>query len=84
MGIASAGLAELLRAIDAYEKFSRFLQDAFDDVLFRLSSLLTPPASPLPPDPARRPSSILGSGSPRGQAGARPKGAPFCGHDEER
>lgn len=34
---ASAELKELLHAIDVYERFSRFLQDAFDDVLFRLS-----------------------------------------------
>ncbi len=30
-------LRDLLRAIDAYEQFSRLLQDAFDDCLFHLS-----------------------------------------------
>ncbi len=35
--VASPDLKELLRAIDAYERFCRLLQDAFDDVLFRLS-----------------------------------------------
>ena len=35
--VASAELKELLHAIDIYERFSRLLQDAFDDVLFRLS-----------------------------------------------
>jgi hypothetical protein len=35
--VASAELKELLGAIDAYERFCRLLQDAFDDVLFRLS-----------------------------------------------
>jgi len=34
---ASAKLKDLLYAIDLYEKFSRFLQDAFDDVLHMLS-----------------------------------------------
>ena len=34
---ASAKLKDLLYAIDLYEEFSRFLQDAFDDVLHRLS-----------------------------------------------
>jgi len=34
---ASADLKHLLQAIDSYERFSRFLQDAFDDVLLRLS-----------------------------------------------
>lgn len=37
LDVASAGLKQLLHAIDAYERFSRFLQDAFDDVLLRLS-----------------------------------------------
>lgn len=37
MNVASPELKELLRAIDAYERFSRLLQDAFDDVLLRLS-----------------------------------------------
>jgi hypothetical protein len=35
--VASPDLKELLRAIEAYERFSRLLQDAFDDVLFQLS-----------------------------------------------
>lgn len=35
---ASTGLKELLQAIDAYERFSRLLQDAFDDCLFMMSS----------------------------------------------
>ena len=35
--IATSDLQKLLRAIDAYEKFCRFLQDAFDDCLQRLS-----------------------------------------------
>jgi hypothetical protein len=35
--VASPDLKALLRAIDVYEQFARFLQDAFDDVLFRLS-----------------------------------------------
>lgn len=34
---ASPDLADLLRAIDAYERFSRLLQDAFDDVLYAMS-----------------------------------------------
>ena len=34
---ASAALQELLRAIDAYERFSRYLQDAFDDCLYCMS-----------------------------------------------
>jgi hypothetical protein len=34
---ASEGLGELLKAISAYESFSRLLQDAFDDCLFHLS-----------------------------------------------
>lgn len=34
---ASAKLKDLLYAIDLYEEFSRFLQDAFDDVLHMLS-----------------------------------------------
>lgn len=34
---ANEVLTELLRAIDAYEQFSRLMQDAFDDVLHRLS-----------------------------------------------
>ena len=33
----SGELRELLRAVDAYERFCRLLQDAFDDCLFRLS-----------------------------------------------
>lgn len=37
LDVASVELKELLYAIDAYERFSRFLQDAFDDVLLRLS-----------------------------------------------
>ncbi len=37
LDVASAELKKLLHAIDAYERFSRFLQDAFDDVLLRLS-----------------------------------------------
>lgn len=37
MTVASAELKELLQAIDAYERFCRFLQDAFDDVIYRLS-----------------------------------------------
>lgn len=36
--IASSGLREVLRAIDVYEKFSRLLQDAFDDCLLRMST----------------------------------------------
>lgn len=35
---ASAGLKELLQAIDAYERFARLLQDSFDDCLFMMSS----------------------------------------------
>lgn len=35
---ASLELRELLRAIDAYEKFCRFLQDAFDDCIQHLSN----------------------------------------------
>jgi hypothetical protein len=35
--VASPDLKELLRAIDAYERFCRLLQNAFDDVLFQLS-----------------------------------------------
>ncbi len=34
---ASLELTELLRAIDAYERFCRLLEDAFDDTLFQLS-----------------------------------------------
>lgn len=34
---AGDGLTELLRAIDVYERFSRLMQDAFDDVRFHLS-----------------------------------------------
>lgn len=37
LDVAGAELKELLRAIDVYERFSRFLQDAFDDVIWRLS-----------------------------------------------
>jgi len=35
---ASVGLKELLQAVDAYERFARLLQDAFDDCLFIMSS----------------------------------------------
>jgi hypothetical protein len=35
--VASPDLKELLQAIDAYERFARLLQDAFDDVLVQLS-----------------------------------------------
>jgi hypothetical protein len=35
--LTSAELKQLLHSIDVYERFSRLLQDAFDDVLFRLS-----------------------------------------------
>ncbi len=35
--VASPGLKELLRTIGAYERFCRFLQDAFDDCLQRMS-----------------------------------------------
>ncbi len=35
--VASPELKQLLQAIDAYERFARLLQDAFDEVLFRLS-----------------------------------------------
>jgi len=37
LDVASAELKVVLHAIDAYERFSRFLQDAFDDVFLRLS-----------------------------------------------
>ena len=37
VNVASSKLKELLHAIDAYERFSRLIQDAFDDVLLRLS-----------------------------------------------
>lgn len=35
--VASPDLRELLRAIDMYERFCRFLQDAFDDCLLHMS-----------------------------------------------
>ena len=37
MAVASPDLKELLQAIDIYERFCRFLQDAFDDCLVYLS-----------------------------------------------
>jgi hypothetical protein len=37
LNVASAELKQLLQAIDAYERFARLLQDAFDDVIFKLS-----------------------------------------------
>lgn len=37
LDVVNPELRELLRAIDLYERFSRYIQDAFDDVIWRLS-----------------------------------------------
>src|SRR5262249_27511176 len=59
--LACTGLKELLRAIDAYERLCRFLQDAFDDVLLRVSQYQkrVPPVDLAPLDGVKRASKAV-------------------------